>query len=110
MENDSLNNLDITQEDSAMSHRNEKEDLERGRAAAKHVGRANPPNLYLSRSKTTKVIDESQTLGLVGPGNPDKAEQKAAKEAKYSDWMCKTWLLMAKMSAYHPNCSIKFLK
>ena len=41
--------------------------------------------------------------------NPDKAEQKAAAQAKYSDWMSKTWLLMEKMSAYHPNCSIKFL-
>jgi|TARA_B110000285_G_scaffold233866_1_gene308971 hypothetical protein len=58
MEHDSLNNLDITQEDSAMSHRNDGQDLERGKA--KNVARANPPpNLYLSRSKTTKVIDES---------------------------------------------------
>lgn len=74
MEHDSPNNLDITQEDSAMSHRNEGQDLEKGKA--KHV-RANPQTLYLSRSKTTKVIDESQTLGLVGVGvaeNPDKAE------------------------------------
>jgi hypothetical protein len=31
MENDSLNNLDITQEDSAMSQRNEVQDLERGK-------------------------------------------------------------------------------
>ena len=57
MEHDSLNNLDITQEDSAMSHRNEGQDLERGKA--KQVARSNQPNLYLSRSKTTKVIDES---------------------------------------------------
>lgn len=55
-----------------MSHRNEGQDLERGKV--KSV-RANPPNLYLSRSKTTKVIDESQTLGLVGVENPEKAEQ-----------------------------------
>jgi hypothetical protein len=57
MEHDSVNNLDITQEDSAMSQRNEGQDLERGKA--KNVARANPPKLYLSRSKTTKVIDES---------------------------------------------------
>jgi hypothetical protein len=107
MEHDSLSNLDATQEDSATSPRNEGQDLERGRA--KKVSRANPPNSYLSRSKTTKVIDESQTLGLVGVEGPDKAEQKAAAEAKYSDWMSKTWVLMARMSAYHPNCSIKFL-
>jgi len=55
MEHDSLNNLDITQEDSAMSHRNEGQDLERGKA--KQV--RSQPNSYLSRSKTTKVIDES---------------------------------------------------
>jgi hypothetical protein len=57
MEHDSLNNLDVTQEDSATSPRNEG-DLERGKVVKK-VSRANPPNSYLSRSKTTKVIDES---------------------------------------------------
>ena len=58
MEHDSLNNLDVTQEDSVTSPRNEG-DLERGGKVVKKVSRANQPNSYLSRSKTTKVIDES---------------------------------------------------